>query len=87
MFTSAPLTSCETGRRVATESPKSPCSARHAQVANCTGSGLSNPYAFFTISIVSAFASGGSTVCNGSPGAIYTSMKHTNPTPNAIGSA
>jgi len=43
VLASAPPTSSATGRRVATERPKSPCAARHSQFMNCTGKGLSKP--------------------------------------------
>ena len=39
----ARMTSASTGRPVAMELPRSPCSARSSQRPNCTGSGRSKP--------------------------------------------
>ena len=42
-FTTARATSWATGRPVAMDTPRSPCSTCHSQIAYWTGRGLSNP--------------------------------------------
>ena len=79
--------SSATGRPLLMDRPRSPPSARCNQTRYCTGMGLSRPYWALTMLTVSWEASEGSTAESGSPGARYTSEKHSTVTASVIGSA
>jgi hypothetical protein len=57
-----------TWRPVAIDMPKSPETARPSQMRYCMGNGRSSPYAFLTMSMVSALASSGNRVVRGQRG-------------------
>jgi len=80
-------TSPATARLLAIDTPRSPCSARHSHMANCSGSERLKPYSSRSCACSSAEASGGSIDTSGSPGAMCTSRKHTSATPIMIGKA